>query len=48
MYHHIRGLREDCDLKQKDLSEYSNCNIPIDVLIALAKFYNTSTQHYKI
>lgn len=26
MYHHIRELREDCDLKQKDLADYLNCS----------------------
>lgn len=26
MYHRIRDLREDKDLKQKDLAEYLNCS----------------------
>ncbi len=58
MYQRIRDLREDHDLKQKDLAAYLNCtqvcysryelgqrDIPTDVLIKLAKFYNTSTDY---
>lgn len=58
MYHHIRGLREDHDLKQKDIAAYLNCSqvaysryelgtrdVPTDVLIALARFYHTSTDY---
>lgn len=54
----LRDLRDDKDLKQKDLANYLNCSqvayshyelgkrdIPIDVLIALAKFYNTTTDY---
>ena len=54
----LRDLRDDKDLKQKDLANYLNCSqvayshyelgkrdIPTDVLIALAKFYNTTTDY---
>lgn len=52
-YKKIRDLREDNDLKQRDLADYLNCtqvsysyyeigrrDIPTEVLIKLAKFYN--------
>ena len=55
MYRRIRDLREDRDLKQKDLADFLQCtqvcysyyengqrDIPTDVLIKLAEFYNTS------
>lgn len=58
MYRRIRDLREDCDLKQKDLASYLKCSqvcysyyeigqrdIPTDVLIKLAEYYNTSTDY---
>ncbi len=58
MFERIRNLREDRDLKQKDISEFlkihqttysdyelGNLNVPIDVLIKLAKFYNTSIDY---
>ncbi len=58
MFERIRNLREDRDLKQKDIAEYlkihqttysdyelGKLNIPIDVLIKLAKFYNTSIDY---
>ena len=58
MYQRIRDLREDNDLKQRELAEYLNCSqvrysryelgerdIPTDVLIKLAKFYNTTTDY---
>ena len=58
MYKRIRDLREDNDLKQRELAEYLNCaqvcysryelgerDIPTDVLIKLAKFYNTTTDY---
>ena len=54
----LRDLRNDKDLKQKDIADYLNCSqvayshyelgkrdIPTDVLVALAKFYNTSTDY---
>lgn len=54
----LRDLRDDKDLKQKDLANYLNCSqvayshyelgkrdIPNEVLIALAKFYNTTTDY---
>lgn len=54
----LRELREDNDLKQKDLAEYLHIRqntysqyengqrqIPIDVLVALAKYYRTSTDY---
>ena len=54
----LRDLRNDKDLKQKDLAEYLNCSqvayshyelgkrdIPTEVLVALAKFYNTSIDY---
>ena len=58
MYKRIRDLREDNDLKQRELAEYLNCSqvcysryelgerdIPTDILIKLAKFYNTTTDY---
>lgn len=54
----LKELREDNDLKQKDLadflhikqntySQYENeqRQLPIDVLISLAKYYNVSTDY---
>ncbi len=58
MYRRIRDLREDRDLKQKDIADYLNCSqvcyshyelgkrdIPTEILIKLAKFYQTSTDY---
>ena len=58
MYHRIRDLREDRDLRQKDLAEMLQCSqvcysnyetgkrdIPTEVLIKLAQFYQTSTDY---
>ena len=58
MYQKIRDLREDRDLKQKDIAEYLNCsqraysnyelgnrNIPNEVLIKLANFYDVSIDY---
>ena len=58
MYTRIRDLREDNDLRQKDVADYLQCtqvcysyyeigrrDIPTDVLIRLARFYNTSTDY---
>lgn len=58
MYKRIRDLREDGDLRQKDLAEYLRCtqvcysqyelgkrDIPTEVLIALATYYNTSVDY---
>ena len=54
----LKELREDNDLKQKDLadflhikqntySQYENelRQLPTDILIALAKYYNVSTDY---
>ena len=54
MYERIRALREDRDLSQKQLhcsqQVYSNYelgqrDIPTAILIALADFYDTSTDY---
>ena len=58
MYPRIRDLREDRDLKQRELAALLNCSqqvysnyelgqrdIPTDVLIRLAKFYQVSTDY---
>ena len=58
MYQRIRDLREDHDLKQRELAAYLNCSqrtcsnyelgqrdIPTDVLIRLADFYNVSIDY---
>ena len=58
MHRRIRDLREDADLRQKDIAEYLQCtqvsyshyelgkrDIPTDVLIRLAAYYNTSTDY---
>lgn len=52
----LKDLREDADVKQKDLAEYLHIKqnkysqyeneqrqLPIEFLIALAKYYNVST-----
>ena len=54
----IRDLREDHDLKQRELAEYLNCSqrvysnyelgqrdIPTDILIKLAQYYNVSVDY---
>ena len=58
MYQRLRDLREDHDLKQRELGEYLNCSqrvysnyelgqrdIPTDILIRLALFYNVSVDY---
>lgn len=58
LFKRIRDLREDRDIKQKQIAEYlqihqttysdyelGNLNVPVDVLIRLAKFYNTSIDY---
>ncbi|MDE6149333.1 MAG: helix-turn-helix domain-containing protein [Ruminococcus sp.] len=58
MFKRIRDLREDADLKQKDIAEILNCSqqvysnyelgqrdIPTDILISLAKYYETTTDY---
>jgi transcriptional regulator with XRE-family HTH domain len=58
MYPRIRDLREDRDLKQRELAAYLNCSqqvysnyelgqrdVPTDVLIRLAKYYNVSADY---
>ncbi|MBQ4109508.1 MAG: helix-turn-helix transcriptional regulator [Clostridia bacterium] len=54
----LKDLREDADIKQKDLAEYLHIKqntysqyengqrqLPIDILISLAKYYNVSTDY---
>ena len=58
MYPRIRDLREDRDLKQRELAAYLNCSqqvysnyelgqrdVPTEVLIRLASFYQVSTDY---
>ncbi len=58
MYERIRNLREDRDLRQRQLADYLSCSqqvysnyelgqrdIPTDVLIKLATFYNVSIDY---
>lgn len=58
MYARIRALREDNDLKQRELGEILNCSqrvysnyecgdldIPTDILIKLANYYNVSVDY---
>jgi len=58
MYQKIRDLREDRDLKQREVAAYLNCSqrtysnyelgqrdIPTDILIKLANFYNVSIDY---
>ena len=58
MYQRIRDLREDHDLKQREIADYLNCSqqvysnyelgqrdIPTDVLIKLADYYNVSIDY---
>jgi len=57
-YEHIRSLRIDKDLKQRELAEILNVsqntysqyelgiiNFPVDALVRLAEFYNTSVDY---
>ena len=54
----LKDLREDSDIKQKDIAEYLHIKqntysqyengqrqLPIDVLLSLAKYYNVSTDY---
>lgn len=54
----LKELREDSDIKQKEIAKYLNIRqntysqyengqrqLPIEMLIALAKFYKTSTDY---
>lgn len=54
----IKGIREDLDIKQKDLAEYLHIRqntysqyeneqrqIPIEVLIQLSRYFNTSVDY---
>lgn len=58
IYERIRNLREDADLKQRELGEILNCSqrvysnyergdldIPTEILIKLADYYNTSVDY---
>ncbi|MGN0534647.1 MAG: helix-turn-helix domain-containing protein [Eubacterium sp.] len=58
MYPRIRSLREDHDLKQRELAEILNCSqriysnyehgdvdIPTEILIKLADYYNVTTDY---
>ena len=58
MYRRIRDLREDRDLRQRQVADYLNCSqqvysnyelgqrdIPTDVLIKLATFYDVSVDY---
>ena len=58
MYRRIRDLREDHDLKQREIAQIVCCacrtysayetgsrQIPTDILIRLAKYYNTSVDY---
>lgn len=57
-YERIRDLREDHDLKQKDLANYlsidqstysdyetGKINIPVEMLIKIADYYNVSLDY---
>ena len=57
-FEHIRSLRIDRDLKQREVAEILNIsqntysqyelgiiNFPVDALIRLAQFYNTSVDY---
>ncbi len=58
MYKRLRDLREDRDLKQKDIADFLNISqrgyshyetgnndIPTEILIRLADFYETSVDY---
>ena len=58
MYRRIRDLREDRDLKQRQVADYLSCSqqvysnyelgqrdIPTDILIRLAQFYDVSVDY---
>ena len=57
-FKNLRGIREDRDIRQKEIAEYLNVSqntysqyengqrqIPIPMLIALAKYYKTSVDY---
>ena len=57
-FKNLRGIREDKDIKQKDIAAYLNVSqntysqyengvrqIPISLLVELAKFYNVSVDY---
>ena len=57
-YQRIRDLREDHDLKQREIAQHLNCSqrvysnyelgqrdIPTDILIRLARFYQVTTDY---
>lgn len=54
----IKDMREDADLKQREIAEYLMCDqslyskyergerpVPVEVIVKLAKFYNTTTDY---
>lgn len=58
MYKRIKDLREDNDLKQRELAQILNCSqriysnyergdvdIPTEILIKLADYYNVTTDY---
>lgn len=58
MNQRLRDLREDRDIKQKEIADYLGCSqqayslyelgkrdIPTDILIKLAKYYNTTVDY---
>lgn len=58
MYQRLRDLREDRDLKQREIAAHLNCSqrtysnyelgqrdIPTDILIKLALYYNVSVDY---
>lgn len=55
----LRALREDLDIKQKDIADYLHIKqntysqyengqrqLPIEILIQLAKYYKVSTDYF--
>ena len=54
----IRDLREDHDIKQKEIAEFLFCDqslyskyerglrsVPVEIIVKLAKYYNTSVDY---
>ena len=44
-FQRIQDLRTDADLSQRELSEILHISIPIEMLIRLANYYDTSIDY---
>lgn len=44
-FENIRNLREDADKTQTEIAEYLNINVPIEMLIKIADYYDVSLDY---